>query len=960
MTIVFVVGTAIAIIAALPTGGGSVLAWVGFAGSAALTLFVSGTLYVATYNVTTKVVSDMLGDIYYLPMYEVTPYEIFADKVLLFDVNFFHPEDPDIDENRMQENSVEINFGNEMNTFLGKSGVYALHQDEYDQFKKTYGFADDRNISTKNTKKYKGVPDGSNNIMYEYEWTNSSNGKKYKVYYAYCGWLLGFGDEYCISNLREVTSNPVQTYSTASILQSTVATWYKSLRNIALVALLSVLVYIGIRITLSSVASDKAKYKQMLVDWVIALCLVFLMHYIMAFSMTIVEKITDMLASIQQEDETTQELKDKLEENNKELEKTDPDAAKEYREATQKFRDAVELFVITSRKSDGSEDTKVQNAYKTLVEDHNEDNNQYKTYFFTDETLKTNATDKAEAKVLVWPANNSMEQARMRLQLKGKDGKERVIKYGYAIIYIVLIIYTVIFSFTYLKRVIYMAFLTIIAPLVAITYPIDKMNDGKAQAFDMWLKEYIFNLLIQPLHLLLYIILIGSAMTFASKNIFYVVLALGFFVPAEKLLRRFFGFEKAQTPGMFAGAAGSALMMSGLDKLMHPRPPKNSLGPGKNNSKEEEDEEKKPLWRDKSDLISNLVGEEEDSINNIDIPEFRDNLTEEQKQRLNFAQTGKQEALDAMNEANTEGERKEYEKLANSFENDINNYRNPDFVRMNTPNISNASHIPNLSNSTISDRIRVSSPEQRKRKKSKRRAIGRASRAYGSGMKKKLQARYKAKGGMGRRTMRTVAGLYGATALAAAGGLVGITSGDLSKAAQYMAAGAAGGYALGKGAINSVADNLKVEGTFKEAEKGYYGDEYEEHERDAYKRSLMKNEENLRKIEDKLHVERKKAKKIMEENISHYVDEGIYDMDDLIATYRLEEEENMSRKQAIETAKFATQVMDGEDPRKMTSKKEKEHKDTFIPKFAQNGSKNPEADVDKVFDNVAKFHTFKS
>ncbi len=67
-----------------------------------------------------------------------------------------------------------------------------------------------------------------------------------------------------------------------------------------------------------------------------------------------------------------------------------------------------------------------------------------------------------------------------------------------------------------------MAFLTIIAPLVAITYPIDKINDGKAQAFDMWLKEYIFNLLIQPLHLLLYIILINSAMTFASKNIFYV------------------------------------------------------------------------------------------------------------------------------------------------------------------------------------------------------------------------------------------------------------------------------------------------------------------------------------------------------------------------------------------------------------------------------------------------------
>ena len=172
----------------------------------------------------------------------------------------------------------------------------------------------------------------------------------------------------------------------------------------------------------------------------------------------------------------------------------------------------------------------------------------------------------------------------MRLQLKGEDGEDRPIRYGYAIIYIVLILYTVIFSFTYLRRVVYMAFLTIIAPLVAITYPIDKINDGKAQAFDMWLKEYIFNLLIQPLHLLLYIILINSAMAFASKNIFYVVLALGFFVPAEKLLRRFFGFEKAQTPGIFAGAAGSAVMMQGLNKLMHTKPSRERLGSESNRS----------------------------------------------------------------------------------------------------------------------------------------------------------------------------------------------------------------------------------------------------------------------------------------------------------------------------------------------------------------------------------------
>ena len=125
-----------------------------------------------------------------------------------------------------------------------------------------------------------------------------------------------------------------------------------------------------------------------------------------------------------------------------------------------------------------------------------------------------------------------------------------------------------------------MAFLTMIAPLVALTYPIDKMNDGKAQAFNMWFKEYIFNLLIQPLHLILYMVLIGSAMTFASQNLIYAVVAIGFMTPAEKLMRKFFGFEKAGTPGMFAGPAGAALMMGGINKLLRPpHPPKGGGGP---------------------------------------------------------------------------------------------------------------------------------------------------------------------------------------------------------------------------------------------------------------------------------------------------------------------------------------------------------------------------------------------
>ena len=112
-----------------------------------------------------------------------------------------------------------------------------------------------------------------------------------------------------------------------------------------------------------------------------------------------------------------------------------------------------------------------------------------------------------------------------------------------------------------------MAFLTVIAPLVAVTYPIDKISDGHAQAFNTWLKEYIFNLLIQPMHLLLYVLLISMAFELAGQNMIYCLVAIGFMMPAEKFIRSLFGFDKAKTPGFLAGATGAALtvgLMQGL------------------------------------------------------------------------------------------------------------------------------------------------------------------------------------------------------------------------------------------------------------------------------------------------------------------------------------------------------------------------------------------------------------
>lgn len=305
-----------------------------------------------------------------------------------------------------------------------------------------------------------------------------------------------------------VAADALANDSLAGLLQETVSRWYVLLRNIALILMMSILLYIGIKILLSSLALDKAKYKELLMDWVVGMCLLFFMHYIMVFSVTLVEMVTDLLGST-----------------------NDNIFVTGLADTTGKIGDAVEAF----RKEDPS--------------------------FWEDEYVEDPEVD---GYVLYWNNHNIMS----RMMLESQLVTGNALPIGYTICYLVLIMFTICFLFTYIRRVIYLAFLTMIAPLVAMTYPIDKSVDGAAQGFDKWLKEYIFNLLIQPLHLLLYTILIGSVFQFSSENVIYALIALGSMIPTEKLLRTLFGFEKSSTSGSLASAAaGGAMLMGTVGKL---------------------------------------------------------------------------------------------------------------------------------------------------------------------------------------------------------------------------------------------------------------------------------------------------------------------------------------------------------------------------------------------------------
>ena len=130
-----------------------------------------------------------------------------------------------------------------------------------------------------------------------------------------------------------------------------------------------------------------------------------------------------------------------------------------------------------------------------------------------------------------------------------------------AVVYIGIIVLTFIFLIMYIKRMITIAFLILISPIITITYSIDKMNDGKSQALDTWTKEFLQNVLIQPFHCIIYLVFISVAMTVVDgsgtlASGIIVIITMFFIFEAEKIIKNIFGINSDTTgSGMKTGLA---------------------------------------------------------------------------------------------------------------------------------------------------------------------------------------------------------------------------------------------------------------------------------------------------------------------------------------------------------------------------------------------------------------------
>ena len=287
-------------------------------------------------------------------------------------------------------------------------------------------------------------------------------------------------------------------------MRLTISGWYYVMRTIAAAILLCILIYVGIRMALTTIAEDKAKYKKMLFDWIVSLALIFVLHY-------------------------------------------------------------IAVFIIYANNA-------IVNVLRTLMEG------------------MSKVTD---ANFGGLPIEDKMTELIIEIGMQGIIGVG-IPSMAAVLVFVFIIFQTIAFLIAYLNRMIKIGFLIMISPLISITYSIDKMGDGKAQALGNWLREFIFTILIQPFHCLMYIAFVRTAFTLITSNgnILSIqsfadgidlltspdynqlvngvlaILCLKFINDGEKIVRKIFGFQDDNSlTSMAAGMAVGMMAVKNAKKM---------------------------------------------------------------------------------------------------------------------------------------------------------------------------------------------------------------------------------------------------------------------------------------------------------------------------------------------------------------------------------------------------------
>lgn len=234
-------------------------------------------------------------------------------------------------------------------------------------------------------------------------------------------------------------------------LRKNLAYIYIVLRNFSIAAMLFVIMYMAIRMVMSNLAPQKAKYNKMLTSWFVGLCIILFIHIFMYMVLF----VNDTLINIFLEQNTN-----------------------------------VASQIV------GIDDDAL-----TLY-------------------------DAIRTKAYSWDFYDGLVGL---------------------ILYIVEIYFLLKFLFIYLKRMISIYVLGLYGSIIGLRYAIDKSSGRRSKNnFSRWMKDFIFNVLLQTIHALVYLVFMAVSLKIAltsASGIIVAFIVLKFMLEADKIFMRIFNIK---------------------------------------------------------------------------------------------------------------------------------------------------------------------------------------------------------------------------------------------------------------------------------------------------------------------------------------------------------------------------------------------------------------------------------
>ena len=137
------------------------------------------------------------------------------------------------------------------------------------------------------------------------------------------------------------------------------------------------------------------------------------------------------------------------------------------------------------------------------------------------------------------------------------------------IMYIMMVYYAIRFLIVYFKRYLTATILALMGPFMAVSYAVEKVNKGGrggAKKYGDWLRDFLYTILMQSMHALIYTIFIFTALKLTEVSLVGILLSfifLSFMLKVDPIFRKIFGLTGGKNTGKLTfGSATQAIALT--------------------------------------------------------------------------------------------------------------------------------------------------------------------------------------------------------------------------------------------------------------------------------------------------------------------------------------------------------------------------------------------------------------